>query len=102
MQLEVLVLEDAAGGRVPVGDTEQPVLVTAAMAPACQLRQESQLQGNPPGHPRNIPAGYREPRASLHPCCRERSLNPGKAKARHAMAWRDSTELCAYHQSSNE
>lgn len=55
VQLEVLILEDAAGGRVPVGNAEQPVLVTTTVCPTCQLRQQSQLQGKPPNH---IPAGY--------------------------------------------
>lgn len=54
MQLEVLVLEDAAGGRVPVGNAEQPVLVTA-----CQLRQESQLQGKPLVTPGTLLQGHR-------------------------------------------
>jgi len=42
VELEVLVLEDTAGGRVTVGNAEQPVLF-AAMA-ARQFCQESQLQ----------------------------------------------------------
>lgn len=42
MELEVLVLEDAAGGWVTVGDAEQPVLLTAVATG--QLCQESQLQ----------------------------------------------------------
>lgn len=39
VQLEVLVLEDTAGGRVTVGNTEQPVLFTAMAAR--QFCQES-------------------------------------------------------------
>lgn len=39
MELEVLILEDAAGGRVTLGNAEQPVLFTA-MATR-QLCQES-------------------------------------------------------------
>lgn len=39
MELEVLVLEDTAGGRVTVGNAEQPVLLPAVAAG--QLRQES-------------------------------------------------------------
>ena len=39
MELEVLVLEDTAGGRVTVGNAEQPVLFTAVAAR--QFRQES-------------------------------------------------------------
>lgn len=40
MELEVLVLEDAAGGRVTMGNAEQPVLFTAmATRQFCQERQ---------------------------------------------------------------
>lgn len=39
MELEVLVLEDTAGGRVTMGNAEQPVLFTATAAR--QFCQES-------------------------------------------------------------
>lgn len=42
MELEVLVLEDTAGGRVTVGHAEQPMLFTAVATR--QFCQESQLQ----------------------------------------------------------
>lgn len=41
VQLEGLVLEDAAGGRVPVRHAEQPVLFTMGAGQFCQ---ESELQ----------------------------------------------------------
>lgn len=44
MELEVLVLEDAAGGWVTVGNAEQPVLLTAVATG--QLCQESQSGGS--------------------------------------------------------
>lgn len=48
MELEVLILEDTAGGRVTVGDAEQPVLFTAGATR--QFCQQSQLQGKTQTH----------------------------------------------------
>lgn len=75
VQLEVLVLEDAAGGRVPLGNTEQPVLVTAAVAPARQLRQESQLQGKPLCHPGTFLQGTESPGHHCVPAAAREALS---------------------------
>lgn len=97
VQLEVLVLEDAAGGRVPVGNTEQPVLVTAAVAPTRQLRQESQLQGKPPVTLGTLLRGTQSPGRHRVPAAVRETLPQVKPRAR--MARRDPTELRAGHHS---
>lgn len=48
VELEVLILEDTAGGQVTVGDAEQPVLFTAGATR--QFGQQSQLQGKTQTH----------------------------------------------------